>query len=182
MEAPWRFDLVDGKLVEKGMGQISARVCSRAFRLLANHVEEHHLGEVYGADNGYQAFPFAPRRVRYPDLSFIHRDHLSPDGPVPGHCRIVPDLTGEVVSPNDGAEEINARVADFLRAGTRLAWVIYPESRWVAIFRGDGTGGWRTEEQELEGEAVVPGFRVRVAELFRDLPRRPVPTVGGETT
>jgi Uma2 family endonuclease len=142
------------------------------------HVRTNNLGKVYGADNGYQVFAFAPRRVRYPDLSFIRRERLSPDGPARGHCRIVPDLVCEVVSPNDGAEEIAARVTDFLRAGTRLVWVIFPDARRVDVYRADGSGGWRLEGQELEGEEVVPGFRVPVAAMFRDLPRRPAAPEG----
>jgi Uma2 family endonuclease len=125
---------------------------------------------VFDSNASYQAFPHEPRRVRYPDLSFIRRERVPVERMDRGHCRVAPDLAVEVVSPNDMAPEIDARVKDYLRAGTPLVWVVYPDTRSVDIFRGDGTGGWRLDDQELTGDDVLPGFACKVAELFRGLP------------
>jgi Uma2 family endonuclease len=71
------------------------------------------------------------------------------------------------VSPNDLAEEINARINDYLGAGVKLLCVIYPDTQTVDIYRQDGTGGRLKADQELSGEDVVPGFRCPVADLFQ---------------
>ena len=46
-----------------------------------------------------------------------------------GYIELAPDLAVEVVSPSDSTMEIQEKVADWLRAGTRLVWVIYPATR-----------------------------------------------------
>jgi Uma2 family endonuclease len=165
-----RYELVNGRLVEKAMGQESDSVGVNLITLLADYAADFTKGRPFGPNTGYQVFPHEPRRVRYPDVSFLRRERMPGGGVARGHCRVTPDLAVEVVSPNDTAEEIDGRVKDFLRAGTPLVWVIYPDTRSVDIFRGDGTGGWRLEDQELTGDDVLPGFACKVAELFRGLP------------
>ncbi len=166
-----RCELVNGRLVEKAMSMLAGRIGSRLNYLLTAYADPRGLGLAFDSSTGYQIFPHEPRRVRYPDVSYIRRERLpAEDLMARGHARVVPDLAVEVVSPNDLAPEIDARVKDYLRAGTPLVWVVYPETRSVDIFRGDGTGGWRLEDQELSGEAVLPGFACPVGELFRGLP------------
>ncbi len=164
-----RFELIDGNLVERHMGAKSSAVAARVVRLVGNHAVAHKLGEVFGADAGYQIFPDEPKRVRFPDISFIAGDRL-PDGKVPdGHLRIFPDLAVEVVSLNDTAEEIEARRVAFLRAGTRLFWIIYPGSRTVHVFHAGGTARALSEDDELSGEDVLPGFTCKAAAFFEGL-------------
>ena len=177
MEHGPRYELVGGRLVEKAVGQEAARVDARLIRYLDEYAEAQGAGGAFSSSCGYQDFPHEPRRVRYPDASFIRGDRLPAEGLLRGHSRTVPDLAVEVVSPNDTAEQIDGRVKDFLRVGTPLVWVVYPATRSVDIFRGDGTGGWRVEGQELSGEAVLPGFTCRVADLFRGI----VPPAAGGT-
>ena len=79
---------------------------------------------------------------------------------------IVPDLFAEVVSPNDKAEEIEQRLTDFLRAGTPLAWLIFPKTRQVYVFH-QGPAALRLGEGDiLDGEDVIPGFSCPLKDLF----------------
>jgi Uma2 family endonuclease len=166
MEDGHRFELLGGKLVERNMGAESSKVSLTTMRLVGNHAHAHKQGEVFGADCGYQIFPDEPKRVRFPDGSFIATGRLA-EGKTPrGHMRIVPDLAIEAVSPNDKAEEVEAKRIEFLKVGTKLLWVIYPESRTVHVFRQSGQHSILTEADELSGEDVLPGFTCRVAQLF----------------
>ena len=97
--------------------------------------EEHGLGIVWPADNGYQCFPHAPGLVRRPDVSFIRRGRLPGDVSPEGWVRIPPDLAVEVVSPNDSAEELEEKLDDYRKAGVPLVWVIYPKARKARVFR-----------------------------------------------
>jgi Uma2 family endonuclease len=175
MEHGPRYELVNGRLVEKVMGAEAAWVEARLTRYLDGYGDRTGVGGAFGSTCGYHVFPHEPKRVRYPDVSFIRAERLPAEGLSRGHSRIFPDLAVEVASPNDKAEDIDGRVKDFLRAGTPLVWVVYPATRSVDIFRGDGTGGWRTEDQELTGDDVLPGFSCRLADLFRGL----TPRAGG---
>ena len=166
MEAGHRFELIDGQLVERNMGAKSSRVGFNATRLLDNHAAPNNLGLVFPAGCGYQSFADDPDRVRYPDGSFIQHGRLPEDKAPKGHVRIAPDIMIEVVSPNDTAWETDQRVDDFLRAGTRLVWVIYPDTRIVQVYRQGGSSMRLTANDQLSGEEVLPGFRCSVSELF----------------
>ncbi len=77
-----------------------------------------------------------------------------------------PDLAVEVVSPGDRAEEVYGKVREYLDAGARLVWVVWPRHRAVTVYTLDGQVRERREGDALDGDDVLPGFRVRVAELF----------------
>jgi Uma2 family endonuclease len=166
MEAGHRYDLVNGQLVERNMGAKSALVGLNVTALLKTHTQPKNLGLVFPSDCGYQAFPDEPKRVRFPDGSFIRQGRLPGDKAPEGHVRIPPDLMIEVVSPNDAAWEIDQRVDDFLRAGTRLVWVIYPDTRTVLVHRQGGSSARLGASDQLSGEDVLPGFTCSVADLF----------------
>jgi Uma2 family endonuclease len=60
------------------------------------------------------------------------------------------------------------KAAEYLNAGTRLVWVVWPRWRQVDVWHaGDETPATLTVEGELDGEDVVPGFAYPVADLFR---------------
>jgi Uma2 family endonuclease len=168
------YELVDGQLLERNMGAESSWVGARLISRLVPFCEEHGLGWIFSADNGYQCFPHAPGLVRRPDVSFVRYGRL-PGGKLPrGWIKIRPDLAVEVVSPNDTVEKLNAKLEDYEIAVIPLVWVIDPGSRSVMIYRGDGSIQRAHEADELSGEDIIPGFRCPVQEI---MPRRePSPT------
>jgi Uma2 family endonuclease len=122
---------------------------------------------VFGSQCTYKIFPHAPKLVRAPDVSVVRLDRL-PASTVPkGHMLIRPDIAAEVVSPNDLAEEIERRVADYLFVGVPLVWVIYPGTRTAYVFRPDGSAQRLSEADDLSGEAVFPGISCQVSLLFQ---------------
>jgi Uma2 family endonuclease len=159
-------ELVDGELMEREMGQKSDSIAFRIGRLVGNHVEDHQLGLVNGAQGSYQIFPDAPNKVRIPDVSFTRKERLPKDGPAEGHSHVVPDLVIEVISPNDNATDLNGKINDFLSVGVPLIWVLYPETRTIQVHHLDGSGPFLKVGDILDGEDVLPGFRCEVAALF----------------
>src|SRR5262245_32510493 len=160
------FELVDGRLVERNMGAESSWIGGRLHSRLDLFCDEHRLGWVWPADNGFQCFPHDPRLVRRPDVSFIRAGRLPDDELPKNFVRIPPDLVVEVISPNDLVSDLDEKLEDYRKAGVRLVWVIYPESRTVTIYRGDGSVSRLHEEDVLSGEDVIPGFRCEVRSLF----------------
>jgi Uma2 family endonuclease len=170
------MELVDGELREKGMGIESSFVQSRLNRLLGNHVEDHKLGMMLEGEAGYRCFPHRPRLVRKPDISFVRNGRFPNDRPPLGYTDLVPDLVIEVLSPNDSAFEVQERLNDFLLVQVPAVWMVDPHTRTVQVFRPDGTSRRLTAADELTGDPVLPGFRVRVADLFPPpLPDEPEP-------
>lgn len=160
------YELVDGQLVERPMSGLSSYVGGTIFLRLRLQCEPNNTGWTFPADVGYQCFPGDPSRVRKPDASFIRRERLPEGPPERGHLRIAPDLAAEVLSPNDLAYEVDVKIQEYFDAGVKLVWEINPESRSVAVHRADGSSTRLRESDELTGEDVLPGFRMKVGDLF----------------
>jgi Uma2 family endonuclease len=160
------FELVDGRLVERHMGWKSSWIGSTLLQLLKAFAEAHRLGWVSGPEAGYQCFRDRPNLVRKPDVSFLRRGRLPREEFPEGHCRLVPDVAAEVVSPKDTYYEVESKVREYLDVGVPLVWVVNPATKSVRVHRPNGTVTDLREAEELSGEDVVPGFRCRVGDLF----------------
>src|SRR5205823_4267155 len=163
------YELVDGHLVERHMGAESSAIAVAIATILRTFVKARRLGHVFTTDCGYQCFPDAPDKVRKPDISFVSSGRLPNDRPPQGYVRIAPDLAVEVLSPGDLAYEIEEKVAEYLAAGVRLIWVVYPNTKTVRIHRpADAAAGLSSarESETLSGEDVLSGFQCPVAEFF----------------
>jgi Uma2 family endonuclease len=119
---------------------------------------------VLGNDAGF-ILARSPDTVRGPDVSFVSRvryDTANEVGAFPG----APDLAVEVWSPSNTPAAIHAKVGDYLAAGTRCVWVLDPDTGTVAVYRSLLCPRTFGGSDFLDGEDVVPGFRVGVAEIF----------------
>jgi Uma2 family endonuclease len=164
-----RFELVDGQPVETGMGALACWIASLINAKLTVFVLEHSLGMVLSSETQYQCFPDDARRIRKPDVSFIHRSRVTP-AILQGFVRIPPDLAVEIVSEHDTYYEVETKVREYLRAGVRLVWVLNPPTRSVRIHRLNGTQEVLEAGDTLSGEEVVAGFSLEVAILFAPPP------------
>lgn len=164
-----RYELINGHLVERKMGAQPSYVATNLLILIGYFVRSNNLGLVFQADCGYQIFTEESSRVRFADGSFIRRGKLPEDRVPQGHCRVAPDLVIEAVSPNDTAYEIEDKIAQWLGAGIRLVWVLYPETQRMQVHRADGTVTKLQLEEQLVGEDVLPEFQCQVTEVFKGL-------------
>ena len=159
-------ELVNGELVEKEVSKESSRLNAKVARILGNAADTTNEAEVYDSELGYQCFPDDPDRVRKPDVSLIRKERLAAIEPDPGFMPIPADLAVEVVSPKDRVADLMRKVDEYLAAGFGLIWVVYPESRRVQVWRADGSTQMLRADDELTGEAALPAFRCKVADLF----------------
>ena len=144
-----------------GHGKIAMRVGAR----LDGYVDENDLGVVCAAETGFK-LEGDPDTVRAPDVAFIRRERVETVGEGEGFWPGAPDLAVEVVSPGDSTGEVEEKVLGWLSAGSRMVVVVNPRKRTVAVHRSGGEGVVLTEEDELDGGDVVPGWRVPIRELF----------------
>ncbi len=173
------YELVDGRLVERNMSTLSSWVAGELHFQIRSYCATNACGWAFPEGTGYQCFPNAPRKVRKPDVSFIRSDRLPANASTEGYSSIPPDLAVEVSSPKDLAWEIDPKVAEYLRVGVPLVWVVHPEARAARVHRASGRVTWLRAEDELSGEEVLPGFRCPVAVIFppwaedMSVPQRP---------
>jgi Uma2 family endonuclease len=158
-------ELIRGRLVvSEPPGTYHGKVSLRMSVLLANHVLPRGAGEVFSQDTGFK-ISSNPDTVRAPDVAFVSAERAAAI-PRRGYAPLAPDLVVEVVSPNDRPSELLAKIADWLEAGTRLAWVIDPMREVAHVHRADGSIEVVGMEGTLDGEDVLPGFSCRLAEVL----------------
>src|SRR5439155_25883596 len=109
-----------------------------------------------------------PGVVLMPDVAFSRAERLPEGGVWEGTVPIAPDFAAEVASPNDTMAEIRRRGRRYLDAGVRLVWLVWPRQRAVSVLRQGHPELLLTENDELDGGDVVPGFRMSVAAIFAD--------------
>ena len=164
------YELIDGELKERRVSVLSNFIALEIGGVLRDHCRQHDSGWLFAAELGYRCFPWKPGKVRRADVTFIRRDRYSLEQlSADGFMTIPPDLAVEVVSPDDGADEVEEKVEEYIRAGVKLIWVVYPHIHIVQVHRADGTSGRFRAHDELSGEEVLPGFRCKVEDLFPKL-------------
>jgi Uma2 family endonuclease len=142
-------------------GRVGAVILSR----LDSHVREHGLGAVYNADTGFR-IATDPDTVRAPDVAFVSRARTDEVGDVEEFWPGAPDLAVEVVSPSDAFTDVVEKVSEYLAAGCRMIVVVDPRGRSATVYRPHSDARWLTEDDEIDGGDVVPGWTLPLRELF----------------
>jgi Uma2 family endonuclease len=159
-----RYELVKGVLVEMSPTQRPHNALTvELLRLLANHVRSGRLGEIGGPDAGF-TLTRDPDTVRSPDVSFVSKGRLTPMED--GYYTVAPDLAVEVASPGNSKTEIHEKVVEYFQAGTRLVWVVFPKSRAIYVYHAPNEITVLSGDEMLDGGDVLPGFSVKVRDLF----------------
>lgn len=163
-----RYELIAGELREVSPGSVQhSDIGSEILTRMRLFARSHGLGLVLGPDAGF-FFGHEPDTVRAPDVSFIRADRVPSKEQRQGFADVVPDLAVEVASPNDSRPEVLEKVAFYLQQGVPLVWTVWPKSRSVLAHRAAQEPRTFREGDILDGEDVLPGFRIPVEELFRD--------------
>jgi len=110
---------------------------------------------------------FAGRSV-LPDVAFLLREHIGQDehGDMSDEIMRAPDLAVEVVSPGQPPRRPGERLAFALANGCALGWLIDPYRRTIDVYRPDAGPIRLADDGVLEGEPVLPGYRLAVVEVF----------------
>lgn len=159
------IELVRGELLVReppstGHGRVAAWVT----HLVLTHVHRRDLGVVI-QDAGFM-IESDPDTVRAPDVAFVARAR---EGEIPptGFAKCAPDFAAEVVSPNDRPGELLAKVGQWLDAGTKLVWVIDPGRQHAIVYRESGDVTIIGIDGTLDGDPVLPGLALSLADVFR---------------
>ena len=158
-------ELVDGVLVEKTVGYYESCLAVRLIMLIGAFVEQRRLGVVAGEAGMIR---LSADLVRIPDVSFVSWGRL-PGRRVPrvAIADLAPDLAVEVISPSNTAREMERKLQDYLAAGVRLVWYVYPGPQEVHVYTAE-RHDVLTIDQELSGGDVLPGFALPLRQLFEE--------------
>jgi Uma2 family endonuclease len=160
-----RCELLHGELIQMTpAGFEHGRVAANIGWMLKEFVRSHPLGVVTGAETGFQ-IGHDPDTVRAPDAALIRLERVPPK-PMLGFFPGAPELAVEVLSPGDREREVVAKVRDWLGAGCQSVWVVDPETMTIAVYRGGDQVQRFAACDTLTDNAVLPGFRVLVGDVF----------------
>jgi Uma2 family endonuclease len=156
-------------------------ICHKLAFKLGLFIEGKDLGRVFESSAEYRFLTeFVDqepskrnrRTAKMPDVSFVKKENLPTR--LRSYPNIVPDLVVEVESPGDDPYQTEAKVRLYLEAGVSLVWLVRPYSRTVEVHRKNEKPRLLTEDEELEGDPVLSGLRIKLSDVF-DFPADPNP-------
>ncbi len=161
-----RCELVRGELITMSpSGFEHGRIVVAVTGPLAAYLKANPLGVLAGAETGFH-IARDPDTVRAPDVAFVRAERV-PAAPFKGFFPGAPDLAVEVLSPDDRAGEVLAKVQDWMEAGCRRVWIVDPRTRTVTVYRSLGEIVALRENETLGEDELLPGFQLRVGEIFQ---------------
>ena len=160
-----RLELVRGEVVcmtrpnwEHGEAQ------GNVYMLIKQYLKQHPIGRV-AVESGVIT-ERNPDTVRGPDVSFFSSDRLPIDDRAKHFIEGSPDLCVEILSPSNSKREIRTKLQEYFASGTRLAWLVDPQTRTVTVHQNADEGIVLNASDTLDGGDVLPGFACQVRELF----------------
>jgi Uma2 family endonuclease len=164
-------ELVDGVLVEKPMGFTESRIAILLGAALQNFVTEHDLGIITG-ESGMIRIP--SNLVRIPDVAYFAWRHF-PHRQLPdeGAPEISPDLAVEVLSKSNTPREMTRKLGEYFSAGVRLVWFVDPTAQTVTVYSSPARSTVLASRDSLDGGKILPGFKLPIASLFKNIGRPP---------
>jgi Uma2 family endonuclease len=164
-------ELVDGILVEKPMGYYESYLAIVLTHFIQAYLDDHDLGCI-GGEAGF--LRLGRRRLRAPDVSFISWKSM-PNRELPNEIfpSLAPDLAVEILSPSNTEKEMEIKLEEYFRAGTKLVWIVDPDTRTARVYTSPHRPRHLTENDTLEGGKVLPGFSLSIKKWFQRASRKP---------
>src|SRR5258708_32338839 len=157
-----RLELINGVIVEKSPSSTENGVlAARIAHLLLGFVAPKRLGYVTGPGTAYR---LGPNSLAQTDAAFISPPRTGTLGA--REFPVGPDLAVEVVSPSETAASINDKVKAYFGAGTRQVWLVFPTTHSVHVYHASDEVQTLSIEGEIDASSVLPGFTLKVAQIF----------------
>ena len=158
-------ELVDGQLFEKPMWAGTQIVVSDVAGFVGSYIRKHQLGRT--VNEAKFALPHNNNH-RIPAVAYVSygqwpRSKRLPNGPV---WDIAPDLAIDVVGSSDNAVYQTSKVIDYFTAGCKAVWIVWPNLEQVHVYASPTSVRIFAQGDILEGDPVVPGFRLAISDLF----------------
>jgi len=174
IDDPPSLEFIDGRIEAKAMPKMKHSVIEGKMLVQLNRFAEPlGLGQAFIE----LRCTFAGRSI-VPDVVFLLEDHILTDqqGEYVDETPIPPDIHIEIISPDRHEKKSREKLAHSTANGSALGWLIHPYRATIHVYRPGREPELLPHDGVLEGEPVLPGFRLPVAEVFGWLVhRRPGP-------
>ena len=108
------------------------------------------------------------RRSTVPDVAVYVWDRIgrTPDGQYVDEYFTPPDLAIEIASPDQSATSLVRKCMWYVAHGVRIALLVDPDDQTVMLFRPDVATQALRDDDAIDVADVLPGFELKVSELF----------------
>ncbi len=160
------YELIDGVPTEKQPMGLFANILAT---YLATAINNFALPRKLGLAINETTYKINEENSRRPDVSYVEFSRLpaleilNSDPP---HLECSPNLAVEVVSPSNTFGDIEHRIEEFFATGVQMVWVISPQTRFVYSFSSRTDCRILSESESIDGDTVLPGFSLPLAQLF----------------
>jgi len=156
------YELINGEIVEIDNSPLSGILIISIATEIKQYLRLNPIGYVGAFVHHY--IQSESYNVRMPALSFrqITSDEIVKAGFVP----TMPDLAIEIKSPSDTYTLMRDKAKYYLENGTRLVWLVYPEKKFIEVYRKDADIDFMTVDDTLSGYDVLPEFELAVSDIF----------------
>lgn len=159
-----KHELSEGELiVMPPVKSLHTRVALIVQEILLSYLKQQPFGCAF-PEAGY-VLSRDPLTIRQPDISILSNDRIlatDEDGYFEGS----PELVVEVVSPSDTADDLETKVEQYLRFGSKQVWVVFPKRKRIHVYRPGVPRATLERHETLTGGDLLPGFSVKVSDLF----------------
>jgi Uma2 family endonuclease len=153
-------ELVDGELVDVSGNTLEHNYLRDLIvKLLGPFVEAHNLGKLVSE----QEYDF-DGNAHGPDVSFVGAGRVGQFDRKRRVQQFVPDLTIEIVSPNDRFETLLKKVQRYRSCGAKEAWIFSIEMRQAYVYSEQRTA--ILDENEQFSSDLIPGYSIRIGDLL----------------
>ncbi len=163
-----RYDLVEGKLVKRPMpGGEHGYIAD----LIRDAIKLYDPQKKFGYSLQEVSVRLGPRSAPTPDISYWKAERKVK--PIK-EAMPMPDLAIEIHSPGDtvspsALQSAMLKVHRLVSAGVPIVWAVNSALKTVEIYHAgqpDHPAFTLSSDDELDGEDVIPGFKLKVDELF----------------
>lgn len=156
------FELIHGEIIEKVVTEEHGIIAVNIATEIRIYLKAHPIGHV-GVEIRHRK-PEDNLNDRLPDVSFrrVESADIVKKGAVP----TMPDLAVEIKSPTDSYILMREKAQYYLENGAGLVWLIYPEKKFVEVYRKDADIDFLTVEDTLSGYDILPDFTLAVGDIF----------------
>lgn len=162
------FERIDGEIIEHMPSTPrSSEIAMRIAYFVTHYLTQNSIARITGEQGGYDV---TEEDTFAPDVAVILKSR-QPVFPEEGFNPIPPDFVVEVISPSDLKDpkrRIQRKQEKYAEAKIPLVWYVFYDPQRVEVHAYGKLVRVAGIEDTLDGGSVLPGFQLRVRDIFPD--------------
>ena len=138
---------------------------SRLNQRLANWAERDGTGLCFDSSAGF-LLPNGAKRS--PDAAWVRRERWDAltDEQQEGFAPLCPDFVVELRSPDDRLPDLQDKLAEYIKNGAQLGWLIDPQDKCVFVYRPGQAVECLKDAKTVRGDPLLRGFVLDLPDIW----------------